>query len=145
MTEKYETISFRRRWKKRLRRFLRLELESMLSEIGKRVCSGPALMLPLDDTFEIGLPDGTLVKVRATTKIVVTPISGTQPRTSPSLSPTKAATSVKRTARPSNPHKTRFSDSSLYDEKCVYCGATDGFGDKRLSKPCPNSGGAEKY
>lgn len=24
-------------------------------------------------------------------------------------------------------HKMRFSDSSMYDEKCVYCGLTDDF------------------
>jgi hypothetical protein len=34
-------------------------------------------------------------------------------------------------------HLTRFSDSSLYDEKCVKCGATDGRHDERLGKPCP--------
>jgi hypothetical protein len=36
-------------------------------------------------------------------------------------------------------HETRFSDSSLYDEKCIHCGATDevpgGWG--RLAHPCP--------
>jgi len=36
-------------------------------------------------------------------------------------------------------HQTRFSDSSLYDEKCIHCGATDlvpgGWG--RLEHPCP--------
>lgn len=36
-------------------------------------------------------------------------------------------------------HETRFSDSSLYDEKCIHCGATDevpgGWG--RLAYPCP--------
>lgn len=36
-------------------------------------------------------------------------------------------------------HKTRFSDSSLYDEVCVNCGATDGRGDNRLSLPCPKN------
>lgn len=35
-------------------------------------------------------------------------------------------------------HKTRISDSSLYDEVCTLCGATDASGDKRLSSPCPN-------
>lgn len=34
-------------------------------------------------------------------------------------------------------HKTRFSDSSLYDEVCIFCGATDGAGDRRLKSPCP--------
>ncbi|HVX91553.1 MAG TPA: hypothetical protein VHC20_08160 [Candidatus Paceibacterota bacterium] len=35
-------------------------------------------------------------------------------------------------------HRTRYSDSSLYDEKCVLCGATDMRGATGLSKPCPN-------
>ena len=38
-------------------------------------------------------------------------------------------------------HKTRFSDSSLYDEVCIHCGATDltpgGWG--KLAEPCPDS------
>lgn len=34
-------------------------------------------------------------------------------------------------------HRTRFSDSSYFDEVCIMCGATDGFGDKRLDQPCP--------
>lgn len=34
-------------------------------------------------------------------------------------------------------HVLRFSDSSLYDEKCVNCGATDAMGDTRLEKRCP--------
>lgn len=34
-------------------------------------------------------------------------------------------------------HKTRFSDSSLVDEICVKCGATDAIGDDRLNQPCP--------
>lgn len=34
-------------------------------------------------------------------------------------------------------HKTRMSDSSHYDEKCVQCGATDNLRDDRLEKPCP--------
>lgn len=34
-------------------------------------------------------------------------------------------------------HLTRFSDSSLHDEVCVKCGATDGRSDTRLTKPCP--------
>lgn len=37
-------------------------------------------------------------------------------------------------------HKTRFSDSSLYDEVCVHCGATDARGDRRLEQPCPGPG-----
>ena len=37
-----------------------------------------------------------------------------------------------------NGHITRLSmDSSLYDEICVLCGASDGLGDNRLNKPCP--------
>lgn len=36
-----------------------------------------------------------------------------------------------------NGHTTRFSDSSLYDEVCTKCGATDARGDDRLEKPCP--------
>ncbi len=37
-------------------------------------------------------------------------------------------------------HVTRFSDSSLYDEVCINCGATDGLGTwGELSKPCPSS------
>lgn len=35
-------------------------------------------------------------------------------------------------------HKTRFSDSSVYDEVCTLCGATDELGSfGELSKPCP--------
>lgn len=38
-------------------------------------------------------------------------------------------------------HVTRFSDSSMYDERCVNCGATDqvpgGWG--RLAEPCPKA------
>jgi hypothetical protein len=34
-------------------------------------------------------------------------------------------------------HTTRFSDSSLYDEICIKCGATDAWHDNRLSVPCP--------
>lgn len=34
-------------------------------------------------------------------------------------------------------HRTRFSDSSYFDEVCIMCGATDGFGDNRLNRPCP--------
>lgn len=33
-------------------------------------------------------------------------------------------------------HVTRFSDSSVYDEVCVNCGATDASGDERLYMPC---------
>lgn len=36
-----------------------------------------------------------------------------------------------------NGHQTRFSDSSLYDEVCNLCGATDRGND--LRKPCPNA------
>lgn len=41
------------------------------------------------------------------------------------------------------PHVTRYSDSSLYDEKCIHCGATDARGDDRLAKPCPGSKDAQ--
>jgi hypothetical protein len=41
--------------------------------------------------------------------------------------------------RPVLGHKTRFSDSSVYDEVCTLCGATDARGDDRLDKPCPNA------
>jgi len=41
-------------------------------------------------------------------------------------------------------HETRYSDSSLYDEVCVKCGATDAAGDKRLNEPCPKAAYAEK-
>ena len=34
-------------------------------------------------------------------------------------------------------HETRLSDSSLYDERCVNCGAADGRNDDRLYDPCP--------
>jgi hypothetical protein len=33
-------------------------------------------------------------------------------------------------------HKTRYSDSSLYDEVCTLCGVTDYNGMKELDKPC---------
>lgn len=33
-------------------------------------------------------------------------------------------------------HITRMSDSSLYDEVCTVCGATDAMGDNRLNKKC---------
>lgn len=33
-------------------------------------------------------------------------------------------------------HKTRFSDSSFYDEICTLCGATDAAGDDRLKHQC---------
>src|SRR3546814_7325993 len=39
---------------------------------------------------------------------------------------------------------TRFSDSSLYDEGCTRCGATDGWGDKRLNQPCPAASSPSK-
>lgn len=38
-------------------------------------------------------------------------------------------------------HDTQYSDSSLYDAVCKKCGATDGFGDKRLNYPCPKADG----
>lgn len=34
-------------------------------------------------------------------------------------------------------HVTRFSDSSIYDFVCVYCGATDCPWDNGLARPCP--------
>lgn len=34
-------------------------------------------------------------------------------------------------------HKTRYSDSSLYDEVCEVCGATDYVGSFKLNQPCP--------
>jgi|GEM_PF-3665359 len=34
-------------------------------------------------------------------------------------------------------HKTRISDSSLYDEVCIYCLGTDARNDERLNRPCP--------
>jgi hypothetical protein len=34
-------------------------------------------------------------------------------------------------------HNTRLSDSSLYDEVCSACGATDANGMADLSRPCP--------
>jgi hypothetical protein len=34
-------------------------------------------------------------------------------------------------------HSTRFSDASSFDSICVYCGATDAHGDRRLEQPCP--------
>lgn len=37
-------------------------------------------------------------------------------------------------------HKTRISDSSLFDEICIYCGATDGMTDNRLKFKCPSEG-----
>lgn len=36
-------------------------------------------------------------------------------------------------------HRTRLSDSSVFDEICTLCGATDGRGDERLNKKCPNA------
>lgn len=61
----------------------------MLLGTGKWEWIGHARMRQVEDTFETGLQDGTLVRVRVKTEIVVTPISGTQPVTSHSLSPTK--------------------------------------------------------
>lgn len=39
-------------------------------------------------------------------------------------------------------HVTRFSDSSLCDEVCTLCGATDRRGDPRLQQQCPGSADA---
>lgn len=44
---------------------------------------------------------------------------------------------IPRTDHPS--HKTRYSDSSIYDEVCIYCGATDASGDYDLKFPCPKA------
>jgi hypothetical protein len=54
---------------------------------------------------------------------------------------TNAGTQIQSQAPPAAPadelgHVTRFSDSSLYDEVCVNCGATDTSG--RLEDPCSN-------
>ena len=54
---------------------------------------------------------------------------------------TNAGTQVQAVAPPQAPpdengHVTRFSDSSLYDEVCINCGATDTGGS--LDKPCPS-------
>lgn len=38
-------------------------------------------------------------------------------------------------------HNTRYSDSSLYDEVCKKCGATDAMGCDLLNKSCPNADG----
>ena len=43
-----------------------------------------------------------------------------------------------------NGHITRLSDSSVFDEICINCGATDARSDERLEEPCPkplNKGG----
>lgn len=34
-------------------------------------------------------------------------------------------------------HQTRYSDSSMYDEVCTLCGATDARGSTKLDEPCP--------
>ncbi len=36
-------------------------------------------------------------------------------------------------------HKTRYSDSSLYDEVCTKCGGTDNVNDDSLEFPCAGS------
>ncbi len=41
-------------------------------------------------------------------------------------------------------HKTRFSDSSLYDEICMLCGHTDSDREGRLKLPCPQARPEEK-
>lgn len=55
-----------------------------------------------------------------------------EPETPPVVAP--AAPPASATANP-NGHFTRYSDSSLYDEVCVKCGATDASG--KLAQPCP--------
>lgn len=47
--------------------------------------------------------------------------------------------SVRKDEKPYNGHLTRFSDSSVYDEVCILCGTTDGYGGK-LDRSCPNKG-----
>jgi hypothetical protein len=42
-------------------------------------------------------------------------------------------------------HKTRFSDSSLYDEVCTLCGVTDYNGMAKLDAPCKNAPAATTY
>lgn len=54
--------------------------------------------------------------------------------TSPVYQAQQAAPAVSNTP---NGHFTRFSDSSLYDEVCTNCGATDTSG--KLNQPCPNA------
>src|SRR5690242_12639750 len=76
------------RLKRLLRKSLSLGLRSMLNEIGKKGCFGHGPMRLLDATCVIGLPDGTSVKVRATTKTLASLTSGMQQPTSPSSSPT---------------------------------------------------------
>ena len=41
------------------------------------------------------------------------------------------------TNKDSKGHITRFSDSSMYDEKCTLCGATDAVWDNKLNERCP--------
>src|ERR1700744_2245674 len=89
MKGKLPTSYSPRSWKKRLQLSLLSALRNMLLETGRREWLGHDRMRLLDDTFETGLADGTLVKVRVKTEIVVTVISGTQPATSHSSLPTK--------------------------------------------------------
>lgn len=41
-------------------------------------------------------------------------------------------------------HQTRYSDSSLYDEVCTLCGATDARNDDRLRHPCGQAPESDK-
>jgi hypothetical protein len=72
--ERLPMNSFRQSWKKPLLRSLHSALKSMLQGTGKWEWLGHDRMRRLEDTFETGLQDGTLVTVRVTTEIVVTPI-----------------------------------------------------------------------
>jgi hypothetical protein len=42
-------------------------------------------------------------------------------------------------------HKTRYSDSSIYDEVCEFCGGTDASGDMSLGSECPGDPNDPKY
>src|SRR5579859_2228549 len=97
MTVKLETTYSLRNWKRLLQRYSRSVLKSMLQGTGKWEWIGHVRTRQLEDTFETGLQDGTLVRVKVKTEIVVTPISTTQPVTSHSSSPTKHAVSVRTT------------------------------------------------
>lgn len=47
---------------------------------------------------------------------------------------------IARTQKPNSlGHITRFSDSSIYDERCVLCGGTDAAGDRSLQQRCPKA------
>src|SRR5574343_863337 len=96
-TEKGVTRSSRQKLKRRLRGCLNLGLANMLDAIGSKECFGHGPMRLLDATCEIGLPDGTSVKVRARTKTLATLTSNMPSPISHSLSPTKNAKRAKTT------------------------------------------------